>query len=56
MLTIESKINKQIAKNLELEGLKVSKEQQKLILDAINSDKEINNELIRQIAFNNKCS
>lgn len=51
MITVESKINKQIVKNLELEGIQVSKEQQKLILDAINSNKEITNELIRQILF-----
>lgn len=51
MITVESKINKQIVKNLELEGIQVSKEQQKLILDAINSNKEITNELIRKIAF-----
>lgn len=51
MLTIDSKINKQVAKNLALEGMKVSVEKQKLILEAINSNKEITNELIRKIAL-----
>lgn len=50
MLTIDSKINQQIAHNLALEGMEVSKEQQKLILKAINSNKEITLELIRKIA------
>lgn len=51
MLTIDSKINKQIVKNLELEGMTISKEKQQLILDLINSNKEITNEMIRKIAF-----
>lgn len=50
MFTIESKTNRQIAHNLALEGMEVSKEQQKLILEAINSNREITNELIRKIA------
>ena len=50
MFTIESKTNRQIAHNLALEGMEVSKEQQKLILGAINSNREITNELIRKIA------
>ena len=50
MLTINSKISKQIAHNLALEGMEVSKKQQKLILEAINSNKEITNDLIRKIA------
>lgn len=54
MLTIDSKTNKQIVKNLELAGMEVSKEQQKLILEAVNSGKEINKELIREIALKNK--
>ncbi|HDY4442314.1 TPA: hypothetical protein RQT95_001420 [Staphylococcus aureus] len=49
MITIDSKINKQIAKNLSLEGMYVTREQQ--ILHAINNEKEITNELIRKIAF-----
>ena len=52
MITIESEIHKQVVKNLEFEGIKHSKEQQKLRLDVINSNKEITNERIRQIAFN----
>ena len=52
MTTIESEIHKQVVKNLEFEGIKLSKEQQKLMLDVINSNKEITNERIRQIAFN----
>lgn len=51
MLTMDSKINKQIAKNLELEGMKVSKEQQQLILEVINSNKKITNEIIRKTAL-----
>ncbi|MFC3418735.1 hypothetical protein ACFOLA_04495 [Salinicoccus hispanicus] len=51
MLTLDSKINQQIAHNLALKGMKVPKEQQKKILEAINSDKEITNQLIRRIAF-----
>ncbi len=50
MITIDSTINKQIAHNLALEGMEVSKKQQKLILEAINSNKKITNELIRKIA------
>ncbi|MCC4723273.1 MULTISPECIES: hypothetical protein [Salinicoccus] len=50
MFAIESKTNRQIAHNLALEGMEVSKEQQKLILEAINSNREITNELIRKIA------
>ncbi|UTH06876.1 hypothetical protein [Macrococcoides canis] len=52
MITIDSKVNKQIAKNLSLEGMEVTKQQQKQILDVINNKKEITNELIRKIAFN----
>ncbi|WP_183998725.1 MULTISPECIES: hypothetical protein [Staphylococcus] len=51
MITIDSKVNKQIAKNLSLEGMDVTKEQQKQILDFINNKKEITNEVIRKIAF-----
>lgn len=51
MITIDSKVNKQIANNLSLEGMEVTKEQQKQILDVINNKKEITNELIRKIAF-----
>ncbi|KKI55719.1 hypothetical protein WL766_08965 [Staphylococcus pasteuri] len=51
MITIDSKVNKQIAKNLSLEGMDVTKEQQKQILDVINNKKEITNEVIRKIAF-----
>ena len=51
MITIDSKINKQIAKNLSLEGMYVTREQQIQILQAINNEKEITNELIRKIAF-----
>ncbi|MGC9615156.1 hypothetical protein ACO2FM_04115 [Staphylococcus pasteuri] len=39
MITIDSKVNKQIAKNLSLEGMDVTKEQQKQILDVINNKK-----------------
>lgn len=51
MITIDSRVNKQIAKNLSLEGMDVTKEQQKQILDVINNKKEITNEVIREIAF-----
>ncbi|UTH11612.1 hypothetical protein [Macrococcoides canis] len=51
MITIDSRVNKQIAKNLSLEGMEVTKQQQKQILDIINNKKEITNELIRKIAF-----
>jgi len=47
---MDSKTNQQIAQNLALEGMEVSQKQQKLILEAINSNKEITNELIRKIA------
>ena len=50
MITIDSKVNKQIAKNLSLEGMDVTKEQQKQILDVINNKKGITNEVIRKIA------
>ena len=52
MIIIDSKINKQIAKNLSLEGMIETKEQQKQIL-VLNNKKEITNELIRKIAFRN---
>lgn len=51
MINLNSKINKQIANNLALEGMYLTKEQQKQILEAINNKKEITNELIREIAF-----
>ncbi|WP_414046836.1 hypothetical protein ACMGE5_02960 [Macrococcus equi] len=51
MITIDSKINKQIAKNLSLEGMEVTKKQQRQILDVVNNKKEITNELIRKIEF-----
>lgn len=51
MITIDSKVNKQIAKNLSLEGMEVTKKQQRQILDIVNNKKEITNELIRKIAF-----
>ncbi|MCU7557971.1 MULTISPECIES: hypothetical protein [Staphylococcaceae] len=51
MITIDSRVNKQIAKNLSLEGMEVTKKQQKQILEVINNKKEITNELIRKIAF-----
>ncbi|MCY1575938.1 hypothetical protein NW127_04530 [Staphylococcus pettenkoferi] len=51
MITIDSKVNKQIAKNLSLEGMDLTKEQQKQILDVINNKKEITNEIIRKIAY-----
>lgn len=51
MITMDSIVNKQIAKNLSLEGMDVTKEQQKLILDVINSMKKVTNEVIRKIAF-----
>ncbi len=51
MLTIDSKINKQIVKNLELEGMTISKEKQQQILDLINSNKYITKEMIREIAL-----
>lgn len=50
MLTMDSKTNQQIAHNLALEGMEVSQKQQRLIQEAINSNKEITNELIRKIA------
>lgn len=51
MLTIDSKINKQIVKNLELEGMKISKEKQQRIFDLINSNQYITKEMIREIAL-----
>ena len=51
MLTIDSKINKQIVKNLELEGMTISKEKQQRILDLINSNKYITKEMIREIVL-----
>ncbi|MEB7824578.1 hypothetical protein [Staphylococcus chromogenes] len=48
---MDSKITKQIAKNLSLEGMEVSKEQQKQILEVINNKKKVTNEMIRKIAF-----
>ncbi|UJS27857.1 hypothetical protein L2Z53_00425 [Macrococcoides canis] len=54
MITIDLRVNKQIAKNLSLEGMEVTKQQQKQILDIVNNKKEITNELIRKIALNNE--
>ncbi|MCG7419197.1 hypothetical protein MHJ97_01945 [Macrococcus epidermidis] len=39
MITIDSKVNKQIAKNLSLEGMEVTKKQQRQILDIVNKKK-----------------
>ena len=50
MITIDSKINKQIAKTFHLKVCML-REQQIQILHAINNEKEITNELIRKIAF-----
>lgn len=54
MITLKSGINKKIANNLALEGLPVTKEQQKLILKAVNNNEKITNELIREIAYHGK--
>ncbi|MCE5090910.1 hypothetical protein [Staphylococcus devriesei] len=51
MINQNSKINKQIANNLALEGMCLTRDQQKQILEAINNKKEITNELIREIAL-----
>lgn len=51
MINQNSKINKQIANNLALEGMYLTRDQQKQILEAINNKKEITNELIREIAL-----
>lgn len=51
MINLNSKINKQIANNLALEGMYLTRDQQKQILEAINNKKEITNELIREIAL-----
>lgn len=51
MINLDSKINKQIANNLALEGMYLTRDQQKQILEAINNKKEITNELIREIAL-----
>lgn len=54
MIKLNSKKNKRIANNLALEGMSVSKEQQKLILNAINNNEKITNKLIREIAYYGK--
>ncbi len=54
MIKLNSKKNKRIANNLALEGMNVSKEQQKLILNAINNNEKITNKLIREIAYHGK--
>lgn len=51
MLTIDSKTNRKIAHNLTLESMKATRKQQQMILDAINSNREITNELIQKIAL-----
>lgn len=51
MVTIDSKKNRQVVHNLLLENMKVSEKQQKMVLEAINSDKKITKELIREIAL-----
>ncbi|MFT2204519.1 hypothetical protein [Staphylococcus chromogenes] len=51
MITMDSKVNKQTAKNLSLDGMEVSKEQQKQIFEVINNEKKVTNEMIRKIAF-----
>ncbi|WP_167370967.1 hypothetical protein [Staphylococcus cornubiensis] len=50
MMTIDSQFNKQIVKNLSLEGMYLTREQQKQVLDVINHKKE----LIRKIALNSE--
>lgn len=54
MMKIDSQFNKQIVKNLSLEGMYLTREQQKQVLDVINHKKEIAKELIRKIALNSE--
>lgn len=54
VLTMYSETDQQIVHNIALEGMEVFQKQQKLILEAINSNKESTNELIRKIAANDK--
>lgn len=51
MITVDSKVNRQVAHNLLLENMKVSKKQQKEILEAINSNRKVTKELVREIAL-----
>ncbi|UXR30367.1 hypothetical protein [Staphylococcus simulans] len=51
MPTLNSETNKKIVSNLALEGMTLTKEQQQLLLDAINNKEVITNELIRKIAY-----
>ena len=54
MIKLNSKKNKRIANNLALEGMSVSKEQQKLILNVINNNEKITNKLIREMVYHGK--
>ncbi|WRN75442.1 hypothetical protein UM590_11165 [Staphylococcus aureus] len=54
MITIDSKINKQIAKNLSLEGMYVTREQQIQILHAINNEKKLQMNLFVKSLLNNE--
>ena len=54
MIKLNSKKNKRIANNLDLEGMSVSKNQQKLILNVINNNEKITNKLIREMVYHGK--
>ena len=54
MIKLNSKKNKRIANNLALEGMSVSKNQQKLILNVINNNEKITNKLIREMVYHGK--
>lgn len=51
MPTLDSETNKKLISNLALEVMTLTREQQQLLLDAINNKEVITNELIRKIAY-----
>ena len=54
MIKLNFKKNIRIANNLDLEGMSVSKNQQKLILNVINNNEKITNKLIREMVYHGK--
>lgn len=55
MPTLDSETNKKLISNLALEVMTLTREQQQLLLDAINNKEVITNELIRKIAYHEEA-
>ncbi|MDQ7111617.1 MULTISPECIES: hypothetical protein [Staphylococcus] len=56
VITLDSKTNQKIVSNVALEGMTLTREQQQLLLYAINNKEVITNELIRKIAYHGETN